>query len=53
LFNTQGNDGSQQSKKDKDAEVKKMLDETTRAHELLANSFNLESSKERRQNTIP
>jgi hypothetical protein len=40
LFNTQGNDGKQQSKKDKDAEVKKMLHETTRAHELLANSFN-------------
>jgi hypothetical protein len=39
LFNTQENDGRQQSKKDKDAEVKKMLHETTRAHELLANSF--------------
>jgi hypothetical protein len=39
LFNTQGNDGRQQSKKDKDIEVKKMLHETTRAHELLANSF--------------
>jgi hypothetical protein len=39
LFNTQGNEGRQQSKKDKDAEVKKILYKTTRAHELLTNSF--------------
>jgi hypothetical protein len=39
LFNTQGNGKRQQSKKDKDAEVKKMLHETTRAYELLLNSF--------------
>jgi hypothetical protein len=39
LFNTQGNDGRQQSKKDKDAEVKKMLHETIRVDEFLTNNF--------------